>query len=162
MIRKVINVGKKYPFILLGVILCSWGCKSLEYKITDQYSGPVIFFIYTDDIENPKLSIDNGLGRISEDMMSREIYFTSTERKTKIHLVPDGQQDSVSDQERYIFQLGVGKSSNSCIDKHLALLTFYIGTKSEYNSWYNLYQDEFEYFDSKGVDWCKYYKEGLK
>jgi hypothetical protein len=60
---------------------------------------------------------------------------------------------------RYIFRLTNGSSSPGCDSSEIDLISFYVGIKEEYLQWSDKYHDDFEYFDSIGVNWCSFYKQ---
>jgi hypothetical protein len=163
---RTMNINKIKCFILLSVFaLTSCEKKRINYEISDTYSGPCIVFIYKNgQLENKsnKVFIENGLGRISEKKISQPFYFFSKGMRTPIEIIDIGKLQEANKNKKYIFELVYGYSSSICVKGDLHLMLFFYGYKSEYIKWSKIYHDDFWYFDSIGLDWCKYYRSGIK
>jgi hypothetical protein len=157
--------GKNRWLIFLSFIALL-GCKKnrVIYEISDKYSGPCDVFIYKTDLreKSNKVFVENGLGRVSEKMVTQEFNFFSKETHIPLDIIDIGKVEEATKNKKYIFELVYGYSSSKCTKEDLHLVFFFYGYKSEYLKWSKVYHDEFEYFDSKGIDWCKYYKSGIK
>lgn len=141
--------------------------KQVVYRISNKYVGPCVVFIY--ESENVRLNstdtIDlvNGLGRISSDKMKNKFIFQSNESSKELEVVPIGKEAETTDKERYIYRLGKSSSSSSCITNDLEKISFFVGTKLDLKEWSSHgHYDGLNYFDSIGIDWCKYYRSVLK
>lgn len=141
-----------------------FGCKKgnlLVYNLSDAYSGPCIVFVYDTIIPNSQNNIEfeNGFSRITKKLLKRKFIFKSVESKNEIEIIPIGKIEYARPNVRYIFGLVNGyKTSSRCEVGDIYNIIFFVGTKEEYNKWTNEFNDEFTYFESIGIDWCKYYK----
>jgi len=67
-------------------------------------------------------------------------------------------EENIKDSSRYIFRLTKGTTTSSCIKGELGIVSFFVGKKSDYIKWSDKFHSELVFFDSIGIDWCKYYK----
>ena len=157
----------KNSWLIFLSIIAVFGCKKerLTYEVSDKYSGPCVVFIYKNEQYENKSNavfIENGLGRVSENIVKQEFNFFSKEKHIPLDIVNIGKLEEANKNKKYVFELVNGYSSSKCTKEDLHLVFFFYGYKSEYLNWSKVYHDEFGYFDSMGIDWCKYYKSGIK
>jgi hypothetical protein len=146
--------------------LLFWGCKPsvVQYKVSNKEVGPIMVFVIPDKKQENKgsgVSIQNRLGVISESEMGKDFVFTSIENGSNIKIAEVGKEGKVNPHDRYIFRLLKGTIPSKCSYGDMNFVTFFVGTKLELEEWDKKYKDEFEFFDSTGNDWCKYYKSKL-
>lgn len=163
--QKTITMRKL--IIILITMICFNSCKTqnIEYQISDSYIGPALVFIYPDNTYLMKgfdVIIKDGLGAIDDNKMKRKFIFKSIESKTEIKIINIGSEEKISDNSRYIFQLTKDTHYDICNEKILNVATFFVGRKLDYAKWSDKHINEFSFFDSTGVDLCKYYKSNLK
>jgi len=148
-------------WIVILMVLSS--CKNtIEYKISDNYVGPCVVFIYQNNsIKNDSnnIVINEGLGRINSNKMSQKFIFKSIENNHEIPPVEIGHEETVVDNQRYIFGISKNTLDSKCDNKDLNTVTFFVGGKTDYLKWSDKYHNnELNYFDSKGIEWCNFYK----
>jgi len=151
-------------FLFLGAIFF-WGCNIdvIEYEVKDDYVGPCVVFISFKDkvgIKNNKVIVNDGLGMINNTDMKKKFIFKSLESKAELEIIQIGKEENITDSIKYIFRLAKGNTTSSCIKGELGIVSFFVGKKSDYIKWSNKYYSELVFFDSIGIDWCKYYKSG--
>lgn len=149
--------------IIISFLSCN--AKIVEYKISDSYVGPCVVFVYSKDKilgNSDVVTINEGLGRIYESKMKQKFLFRSIEKGIEISIIPIGEESQTSDTSRCIFMLTKGSSDSNCLKEPLNIVTFFIGKKQEFINWGNKYNDELDYFESIGVNWCEYYKKNLQ
>jgi hypothetical protein len=153
---------------VLLIALMFLGCNEnlVTYKIKDRYVGPCVVFIYENDSkvvlsDNVQIN-ENGLGRITEQISKNKFIFSSLEGGNELKIIEIGKESNVSDSSRYIFRLVKGSSSSNCTKKDLNIITFYVGKKSDFLNWVKQNGDELEYLKLMGLDWCDYYKNGIR
>jgi len=156
--KKMINIAFFFHILLF------WSCEDMivEYKISDKYSGPCIVFIYPDSkfIDN-KIVIKDGFSKVSGGIMKKKFIFKSVENEDELIIIPIGKIEDVSNDKRYIFRLTQGQKHSHKCPNTIYSITFFVGFKNEYVKWAKTCDDEHEYFESIGVDWCKYYSVPL-
>lgn len=149
-------------FITITFIIAIFGFskQTFEYRISNNYSGPCIVFIDSTIGKKKQQNfvvIKNGLGRISKDLMSRSFEFVTLETNSKMEIIEAGLESKVDTNSRFIFQLGNGVVTLPTCKGDIKNVSFFVGKKKEFMDWSLKFTSEFEYFDSIGVDWCKYY-----
>ncbi len=149
-------------FLLFFYATILYGCnnKPVEYKISDKYTGPCIVFIYSsNEYINPNSSviITNGFSKVNNNKMKEKFMFKSIENDIELEIIPIGKITSASNNRRYVFGLTQENQTVLKCQGNIHSLTFFVGHKDDYIKWVKNYDNEFKYFDSLGVDWCKYY-----
>ncbi|MFC4230256.1 hypothetical protein ACFOW1_00025 [Parasediminibacterium paludis] len=149
---------KNIFFLVIGLLgcFCKPKIKSIEFQINPKYIGPCIVFINNDTLNNntEAFIIDNGLAKIHKNLTSRPFIFKH--ENDILSVVQIGEEDKILRMDKKIFGLTLNTQSTSCA-KRLETITFFIGNKSDYIKWLDLHKSEFEYFEEKGIDWCRYY-----
>jgi hypothetical protein len=156
-------ISKKYSYLIL---LFSWGCKSsiVQYKISDKYVGPCVVFVVPEHKLNKDgkiVIVKNGLGVISNVEVRNEFIFKSVETDAEMKIIGIGKEKDANNFDRYIYGLGKETKSSNCTYSEINFVSFFIGRKTEFETWNQKYRDELDYLDSTGRDWCDYYKSYL-
>lgn len=152
----------KIKNFLISILILFYGCKgpNIEYLVSDCYSGPCVVFVYPNKIGiDNKINIDNGLGAIDNYHFNSPFVIRSLESRTPLEEVPIGEENKINDDYRYVFRLVSGSSDNSCVSYDVKSLSFFVGKKTDFLWWIKEYREELSYFESIGIDWCKYYHQ---
>jgi hypothetical protein len=129
-----------------------------QYRVKDNYSGPCIIFLDENELNSNELIISSGLNIISQNVRKKTFIFKSHNTNKEIDIVPIGNKNHRDMNKRYIFNLSIGKQTSSCSDKIIQRICFFVGSETEFVYWKKNNLDEFNYFESKGIDWCLFYK----
>lgn len=163
MAEKIMKRNEQVLYLLLSLAFFA-SCKAriIQYKISDRYSGPCTVFVVPSSknkVKSEVILVDKGLGSIAEDKMKQKFSFNSMESGKELEIIPIGKDNEAKDSTRYIFRLTNDITSSNCIPGDIHKLSFFVGSKSELKQWSANYDDELEYFQSVGIDWCRYYKD---
>lgn len=167
--EKRINMKEKYRnFILIIKILVacpfisSCQTKGITYEIKENFRGPCIVFIYNHDslYFRNKIEIDKtGFARENKKEMYGGISFKIRGTSSDLILIDMPYLDSTKNDFFAIYGFFHANIDSKCnIKSGLEFIEFFVGTKAEYIAWRDKNESILEYFDKKGIDWCKYYK----
>jgi hypothetical protein len=148
------------------LFLCAlifFGCNTdvIEYEVRDDYVGPCVVFVSLNnkvEIKSNTVILNDGLGMINHSDMKKKFIFKSRQSRVELEVIQIGMEKNITDSIRYIFRLTKGATTSSCIKDELRIVSFFVGKKSDYIKWSDKYYSELVFFDSIGIDWCKYYK----
>jgi len=158
--------NNKYLNVLFFTLsLCACKSQIVQYRIADHYSGPCAVFVVSSTQVHDKsyiISLDNGLGAVTNELTKKRFIFQSIETKKEIEIIPIGKETEAEDNVRYVFRLTNDFTSSDCTSKDIHKISFFIANKSDFLNWRKEYDDELEYFKLHGIDWCKYYKNLFK
>ncbi len=158
----------------LGLIFCvfcilnsmSCGYNVLKYKIDDNYTGPIVVFVYSDPKDAGDgniVTIDkDGLGAVRSYQLNSKFTFVSAQTEKEIQIVSVGEEIEASDKERGVYSLVKRSASSTCSPDSLSMIVFFVGVKSDFENWSKSGLNELKYFEEEGIDWCNFYKSHLK
>jgi hypothetical protein len=129
--------------------------------VPDSYSGPGIIFIKKDlnkDVASLRINLIDGLAAISKDKMRRKFVFISANSKKEIEVIPIGKEDIAGEDQRYIFRLFHETFDSYCDKAEINVVTFFVGTKADFLQLNGANQNPLDLYNSKGNDWCDFYK----
>ena len=110
--------------------------------------------------ETKNIILENGLSVISKDQLKRKFIFENRKTSHEIEIIEIGK--TALDLKRHIHQLTKNTISNSCGIENVKVITFFVGTQIEFDTWENTKISELQTLETKGIDWCKFYKTELK
>ena len=152
---------KNMFLVLCSIMFLSCNTDLVLYEISDDYIGPCVVFISFNnktEIDSNRVVVKDGLGMINNINMKKKFIFKSIEKQNEIKIVQVGKEGNIVDTNRYIFRLTKGNTTSSCVKGELGTVSFFVGKKSDFAKWSDKYYSELVFFDSIGVDWCRYYK----